>query len=483
MFTRRNVMASAAASAACACAAAPRRDIDVATLASQLEGRVILPNTGLYDRARRVSTTNPRVEAHPLAIAQCASEADVARVIAFSRRSGLDLAVRGGGHDMLGASTSNGVVLDLSPLQTIDIDPVARTARVGGGVLAGPLSAAAQQHGLAVVLGCDHRPGVSGVTLGGGLGWLIGRHGAACDNLLAARIVTADGRAVRASRDENRDLLWALKGGGGNFGVVTEFTFAMHPIGEVVQGVIAYAAPQPADFLRFFRDYVAGAGNEIDYELFLLPRPSPTAFLKLCYSGDPANAETVLAPLFAYGPPLAHNVAQGAYSGSVDPSGEVADLLNAAPPAPPRQPDDVPGFVWSGFTAAPFSDGAIDAIAARLAAVAGTRWSFGCGYVVHGNGVVDRETTAWPRQEGAVSFFLANSWRRAQEAGSAMAWVDEARAPLRPYVGPTYPNFLGADEPGLIREAYGDNYLRLRGLKRRWDSDNLFRRNRNIPPA
>ena len=481
MFTRRNVLASSLASAAGACASVQEAPVDVARLAAQMQGEVITPGAPEYDRARRVNTLNRRVEAQPLAIARCASTSDVARAIAFAQRGGHDLAVRCGGHDLLGASTSNGVLIDLSLLNRIELDASSRTVRVGGGVNSGALCAAMQPHGLVVALGCDHRPGVGGVTLGGGLGWLLGKHGAACDHLLAAELVTADGRVVRASREENPDLLWALKGGGGNFGVVTEFTFAAHPVGEVVQGVIAYDAARPSEFLRFFRDFASSAGNEIDYEFYILPRPTPIAFLKVCYSGDLGHADRVLAPLLAYGPPLMHNLARGVYTGSVDPTGDLAALFAAVPPpsSPPR-PDDAPGSVYSCFSTAPLTDAGAEAISAHVLNAPGARWGFGGGYFMRGAAMVGPEASAWPRHEHQISYFLGDSWRRPEDESARMAWVDSTLTVLAPHLGPTYVNFITSPEESAVRATYGANYPRLLQIKRRYDPDNVFRRNRNI---
>ncbi len=485
MFTRRDLLAAGAASAVInngICAASPKSNIplDISQLRARFDGEVITPDAQNYDQARHVAIGNQRVASHPAAIAFCASASDIARTIAFARSANADLAVRAGGHDFAGMSICDGVLLDVTRLNSIDIDATAHVVRVGAGLRSGQLCSALQPYGLAPALGCDPHVGVTGLTLSGGLGWMLGKHGAACDNLLSARLVTADGKEIIASPKQNPELLWGLKGGGGNFGVVTELTLAVHPVRQVVKGVIVYAAPRPAEFLRFFRDYAAKAGPDIDYEFYIMPRPTPMAFLKLCYTGDPDRAETVLAPLRAYGPPLADGISAGIYSGGVDPTGEAARLF--APLPEQHSVDDTPGNSATGVSAAPLSDALFDAIEAHIAG-APHNWRFGGGYYVRGAAIVDNNASAWPRHEGQMSFFFSAGWHRPEQAASAMAWVDNARSSLREHLGPTYINFITEQDQRIVAEAYGANYPRLRRLKRLWDPDNVFRRNRNIEPA
>jgi FAD/FMN-containing dehydrogenase len=450
--------------------------------AAGFKGAILLPGSTDYQAARRAFVSNPRVPSAARMIAVCADESDVRRALDFVVRGALDFSVRAGGHDLLGASMCDGVVIDLSQLQSIAVDPQTRTVRVGAGVRSGKLNAALAERGLAVALGCAGQVGVAGLTLGGGLGWLAGRYGAACDHLLAARIVTADGRPLDVDADRHPDLLWALRGGGGNFGIVTELTLRAHPIPTVTSGVVALRGNDIASFLRRHRDYLASAGDDVDLEAYGFPAPTdPMIFVKACYSGDPARAERVLAPLRTLAPFVADDLAPRPYTGLIDPSGPVAPLFRFAAQA--RQPDDVPGLSVAAVSMAPVGDEAA-AIIAEQAGRGQGNWVAGFAHLIHGAAARPPPGhSAMPRIPGLLTTYFLTSWRRSGEAGPCQAWLDESAARLRPHAKPTYLNYLTDREPAAVRAAYGSNYDRLRRIKRRYDPGNVFNKGRNIPPA
>ncbi|MEZ5994129.1 MAG: FAD-binding oxidoreductase [Hyphomonadaceae bacterium] len=456
--------------------------LSIEGLSAELQGSVVLPGAAGYDDERRTFSFNPRTASNPVAIAKCASVEDVTRTIAFAREATLELAVRGGGHDVLGASTGPGLLLDVSQLDSIELDEETQLVKVGGGVRAGALNAALSSHNLAAPLGCSPMVGVSGLTLGGGIGWLAGARGAACDSLVSATLVTADGQVLRVSADEHPELLWALRGGGGNFGVVTDLTFRAQPIGEVVSGWIAFPGAELQRFLHFYRDYMAAAPPELVAEVFVMAPVEPIIFVQVCYSGDIANAERVLALLRGFGRPLADGFSREPYTGSVNPSDEVGGLLSAPPPATP-EPNDAPGIHWLGASLAPVGDEAIDVIVERLAQAHGG-WAFTMGHYMHGALTeVGAETSALPRTRGLACVHFDAWWGGAAQAEERMAWVDQSIAALGPYAAPTYVNYLSNPSDQAVREAYAGNYTRLSEIKRAYDPNNIFHRNRNITPA
>ena len=239
-----------------------------AELEVELDGDLLLPSNSRYDELRRVASFNPLTDKRPAAIARCASEGDVARSVVFAKERGLEIAVRSGGHDILGASVCDGgLMIDLSPMKATQVDPRARILRCGPGLRAGEVDRATQPFGLAAPLGCNPVVGISGLTLGGGIGWFAGKHGATCDSLIRARIVGADGQIRRASRDENPDLFWALQGGGGNFGIASSLEYRLHPVTQVLGGLLAYPIGRLHDVLRVYRDLLADSPDELTVEI------------------------------------------------------------------------------------------------------------------------------------------------------------------------------------------------------------------------
>jgi FAD/FMN-containing dehydrogenase len=282
-------------------------------LDAQLHGRLVRPGDADYDAVRAVF--NAMIERRPAAVAQCQDPVDVARGIAFAREHDLVVSVRGGGHSVAGnAVCDGGIMLDLSPMKALQVDPRRHTARAAPGLTLGELDRGTQQHGLATPLGVMSGTGIAGLTLGGGLGWLNGRYGLTCDNVLAAEVVTADGDVVRVGPQEHPDLFWALRGGGGNFGVVTEFSYRLHPLGPVLAGGLAYPWAKAADALRFHEEFVAAAPDELStaVSLNLDSTGAPTVSV-VCWCGPLEDGERVLSPLRAFGPPLADTIGVTSY--------------------------------------------------------------------------------------------------------------------------------------------------------------------------
>jgi len=440
-------------------------------LKSRLKGGLVLRSDPAFETLRRVASFNPRTDQRPLAIARCADAADVARSIEAARVSGLDLAVRAGGHDVLGAGDcAGGLVIDLRPMTQIQIDAPRRRARVGAGVISANFNQAAGEAGLAPVLGCNPAVGVSGLTLGGGLGWLLGANGAACDHLRAAEVITADGRRLRIDAHSHPDLFWALRGGGGNFGVVTDFDFELVSVREVLGGPIAFRLGPPgafSDLLRRYRDLMSDAPDQLAVELSTFYLDEPVIAALVCWCGPLGDGERVLTRLRSFGAPVFDMVRPAAFGRFAAQGG------GGAPPY----------LYWRGASLDTLTDAAAEAIEAQVRA-GPTGWSFGLGHVMHGQVVqIAQDATPFVRRPGRMAYFLGAGWTDPAQAEARMAWVDAAMTALAAQSSRvTYVNYLSDDRPEAIEAAYGPNYARLRTIKRRYDPDNVFRHNRNIRP-
>src|SRR5215831_7912188 len=294
-------------------------------LRESIAGSVILPNDAEYDSARRVFSFNPRTDKHPQMIVRCGAPEDAAKAVSYARERGLDVAVRSGGHDLLGASVCDGMVIDLSRMKAMRLNRETGTVRVEAGVRAGELNSATQADGLAVPLGCHPAVGVAGLTLGGGLGWLIGKYGATCDHLLGADVVMADGKVLHASASDNPELFWALRGGGGNFGIVTALEYQAHQVDQVTGGVIAYRTPLDR-FLRFYSGFMNDAPPELAVELNIILNSPPTIVAMVCWSGALEGAR-VLRALRAFGPPEKDLVDTVGYLHLLDRFAQLGSLL------------------------------------------------------------------------------------------------------------------------------------------------------------
>ena len=447
-------------------------------------GQLITADHAEYDDARAV--WNGAVQRRPRLIARCTGTADVAAAVRFARDHDLDIAVRGGGHNVAGTAVcDDGIVIDLSAMRAVSVDPANRTALVQGGALWSDVDHETQAHGLATTGGIVGHTGVGGLSLGGGIGWLMRKHGLTVDNLVEAEVVTAGGDIVRASAEDHPDLFWALRGGGGNFGVVSTFRFALHPIGPtVVAGPIFWTADETGDVLRFYRDVVAGAPDELGTVVRLgavPPLPAirsqlhfrPAIAVGCCYAGPVEEGGRALRALREFRRPLVDLVAPTKYA---DHQRGVDDTVPHAW-----------HYYWKATNLAELSDDVIDVVAEHAHRARSPR-SYAAMF--HMGGAVARvapDATAYPHRDVAHNIVIDAAWLPDEDdtlGMSDMAWARRFLEALQPHRAGVYVNFLDGDEPSRVREAYGDDtYARLATIKAAYDPENVFRNNRNIEPA
>jgi hypothetical protein len=443
-------------------------------LRAKLKGRLILPSDPSYESARRVFYWNPATERRPLVIVQCAGEEDALRAVEFARGHELEVAARAGGHSHRGWGCSNGLVIDLSGMKGVEIDPLRRTARAEGGVLSGEVARAAGRHGLAPVLGQCPRVGASGLFLGGGLGWLSGLHGASCDNLLSARVVAADGRVLTADSKRNPDLFWALRGAGANFGVTTSFECRLHPIGPVSGGDIHYSIRDAQVVLRYFRELMDEAPDAFQATLNLTPGERGV-FVSFCHAGSENEAERTLRSLRTIAPPTKEFVKRQEFA-----------ALAERPAA--TNPADTPPPAFRGIQTVyrdRLSDDLIDIIVDRLEGAC-PEVIMGISHYMHGQVCrLAPSATAFPlRQAGTLNVRLAYAWNDHAAGQRLTQWADESLRLLRPSADERiYANFQTYEARSGAAAVYAVNFSRLAGLKYKYDRDNFFRRNSNIPPT
>ena len=457
------------------------RQADVDAFAAQLSAGVLGMGDAAYDEARKV--WNGSVDRRPALIARCLTESDVQAGVRFAAAHRMLLSVRGGGHHIAGnAVAEGGLMLDLSAMRTIHIDVAKRTARVGAGALLGDLDRESQAHGLATPLGINSTTGVAGLTLGGGFGWLTRRHGMTVDNLLSATVVTADGTVRVASATSEPDLFWALRGGGGNFGVVTSFEFRLHPVGpELYAGLVVYPFAQARQVLRAWRDFNTGAPDELSVWAVMRKAP-PLPFLPasahgtevvvfpLVYCGDVAAGERAAAPVLQFGDPIGSALGPTPYAGfqtAFDP------LLAAGS-----------RNYWKSNNFNRLTDQALDVVIASVGLLPGPECEI---FIVQLGGAMARVKPTATAFVGRDAHYIMNVHGRWSDAGDderVRAWARRAFEEAAPHAtGSGYVNFLTEDEGERVAASYGANHERLQALKQRFDPDNLFRMNLNIAPA
>ncbi len=436
-----------------------------------LQGDVVRPGDLEYDSARAVF--NAMIDRKPLAILRCREAADVVRGIAFARQHDLALSVRSGGHNVAGnAVCDGGIMLDLSPMKYLQVDPDHGSAQAGPGLLLGDLDRATQQYGLAVPLGVMSKTGIAGLTLGGGLGWLNGRYGLACDNLVGAEVVTADGNVLRVGLDEHADLLWGLRGGGGNFGVVTSFTYRLNPVGPVLAGGLSYPWAMAGDVLRFHDRFMATAPDELvtAVSLALDSSGTPQLSIGVCWCGHPDVGISVLRPLREFGPPGQDTIASMPYV-----------ALQSAPDA---------GFplgrlhYWKSGYLRYLTDAATDTLLEIAAAMPPGTSGIGMQGLRGAASRVGVDATAFPHRAAQYDFLILAQWADRRDSERNIAWARDSFAAMQPHLeDAVYVNNLGTEGPDRVRAAYGPNHQKLAELKRRYDPKNIFRLNQNVPPA
>ncbi len=445
---------------------------DIAHFRRSLRGELVLPDHRDYEAARRV--WNGMVDRKPLMIARCTSAGDVVAAVDFARHHGLLVAVRGGGHNITGSSVCDGgLMIDLSPMKRIEVDPGRRVARAEAGLNLGEFDAATQAFGLATTMGINSDTGISGLTLGGGLGRLGRRYGLACDNLLAAEIVTADGRLLTASAADNPDLFWGLRGGGGNFGIVTTFEYQLHPVGPtVLAGSVVYDVAQARDALRFYYEFSNTAPDELSADAALMTTPAGDRLLgiSVCYSGALDEGWRVLEPLRAHGTPLEAEFAPTPYL-------QVQSAGDSVFPRGRR-------YYWKAQFLREISDAAIETL---LAAYASAPSVSALAVLQQVGGAIARvpaTATAYAQRDAGYDCFPVSTWDDPAEDEANIRWARDLWTAMRPFsTGGVYVNNLGDEGEDRVRAAYGDNHARLVALKTRYDPTNLFRLNQNIRPA
>ena len=448
-------------------------DALVTNLTARISGPVLGPRDAGYDAARAVH--NGLVDRRPALIVRCWSTNDVVAVLELARRTGLEVSIRGGGHNVAGrAVTDGGVMIDLAEMKGISVDRERSTVTARGGVLWGELNNATAAYGLAVTGGVVSTTGIAGLTLGGGLGWLMAKHGLAADNLLGVELVTVEGDVLQVDADSHPDLFWALRGGGGNFGVATAFTYRLHPVQTIVGGLIAHPLDAAPDLLRFYRDAVADASDDLTVFAGLVHAPDGSgaklAALVVFHTGTAAEAERDLEPFEAWGSPLVVQVGPMPYP-------VMNTILDAG------YPDGALNYWLSSFTRG-LPDELIDVAVERFASVPSAMSGI---LLEHFHGAVTRigaTETAVPHREEGWNLLLPSVWTDPADTEANVAWTRDTFAALRPYFGTgRWLSYLGDDQADdAIRAAYGPNYERLREVKRRYDPDNAFHLNHNIAP-
>jgi FAD/FMN-containing dehydrogenase len=439
-------------------------------LGSGLRGQLLLPGDGGYDTSRAVF--NSMIDRRPLAVLRCADAADVARGIAFAHQHRLALSVRGGGHNVAGSAVVDGaLMLDLSGMKETRVDPAGRTVRAGPGLTLGEFDRATQAFGLATTLGVVSMTGIAGLTLGGGLGWLNGRHGLACDNLVSAEVATADGQLLSASERDNADLFWAIRGGGGNFGVVTSFEYRLHPVDQVLAGGLSYPMAAAPDVLRFYDEFVKAAPDELTTaaSFALSSAGEPAVSIGVCHCGPVEEGERLLRPLRAFGSPVEDSIRPMPYT-----------ALQSAP-------DE--GFprgrlhYWKSGYLRELTDAAIETLTRFLPLMPSAASGAGLQQMHGAASRVAPSATAFPHRAEQYDFLILSQWSHAADSAGNIEWTRALFEAMRPHLeDAVYVNNLGDEGPNRVRAAYGDNYPRLAAIKETYDPDNLFRANQNIAP-
>jgi FAD/FMN-containing dehydrogenase len=450
-------------------------------LKGSIRGSILTPDTPGYDGVRAI--WNAMIDRRPGLIVRCAGAADVVRAVRFAAEHKLLVAVRGAGHNIAGnAVCDGGMMIDLAPMKSVRIDRRGMTARVEPGVTLGELDRDTQAFGLATPLGINSTTGVAGLTLGGGFGWLTRKLGLTIDNLLSADVVTAAGELVGASPTENPDLFWGIRGGGGNFGIVTSFEFRLHRVGpEVLAGLIVHPLEEGKDVFRFYREFVKSSPRECVCFVVLRVAP-PLPFLPpewhgkhilalaVCYSGDVKEGERVLKPLRSFGKPIAEHIGPMpfvAWQTVLDP------LLT-------------PGMrnYWKSHDFREVSDGLIDTLLAHAARIPDPQSEIAFIHLGEGVTSVAADSTAYTHRDAEFVMNVHGRWDNAANDAKCIGWARELFQAATPFsTGGVYVNFMTQEEEDRVRPAYGSNYDRLSALKKKYDPDNFFRLNQNIRPG
>jgi FAD/FMN-containing dehydrogenase len=437
-------------------------------LRSSMEGELLRPGDPGYDVARKIF--NGMIDRYPAGIARCTDTADVVAAVNFARDRGLRLAVRGGGHGIAGHSVvDDGLVIDVSQMKGVSVDVDRRVATVEAGVKLGEFITETEKYGLVSPTGTASDTGIAGLTLGAGFGWLAGKFGLAVDNLVGAEVVTADGQVLHASESEYPDLFWALRGGSGNFGVVTRFELKLHPLTQVTGGMILHSFEHAADVLRFYRDVVATAPDELTVYAAILTLPAgPKAVAIICcWSGTETEGQDVLAPIRAFGTPFADTIQPMPYS-------TMNTLIDEAVPPGLR-------YYWKESMLRELADGTIDTIIEHANRILSNRTVVLIDDVHGAAHRVEAKATAFPHRDSPHALVMLSGWEEPADDEANIAWTRDLNAAIQPWAtGGVYVNEAWDASPTA---AFGANYERLREIKAKYDPNNLFRHTANIAPA
>jgi FAD/FMN-containing dehydrogenase len=439
---------------------------------TSLRGQLLTPGDAGYDEARTV--WNGMFDRRPALIARCAGVGDVINCVNFARANTLLISVRGGDHSLAGHSVCvDGLMIDLSSMRSIRVDPATQTARAEGGARWRDFDHETQAFGLATTGGTNSDTGIGGLTLGGGLGWLAGKYGLACDNLLSADVVTADGRVLTASPTQNADLFWGLRGGSGNFGIVTSFEYQLHPVGPVLGGLVIHPFDKAKDVLRFYRDFSTTIPDEVNTLGALLTTPEglQVAAIAVCYNGALEQGDKVLRPLREFGPPVVDQIGPMSYT--------VLQTMTDGMFPRGRQ------YYWKASLMNRLSDDAIQTIIDYFAAVPSPHTVIGFQQLGNAANRVGQDETAFSHRDALYDFLMLSGWEDPAEAERSIRWTRELANAIQPFLhGGIYVNAFTDDSKQAIRDAYRPGtYERLVALKNKYDPENLFRLNPNIKPT
>jgi hypothetical protein len=442
----------------------------IAAFQKDFHGQVVQPGDASYDTARRI--WNASIDKHPGLIARCLGAADIVHAVKFARKNDLLVAVRSGGHNVAGrALCDDGIVIDLSAMKGIFVDPHLRTVRVQAGATLGDVDRETYMHGLAVPTGVVSKTGIAGLTLGGGVGWLVRKYGLTCDNVLSCEVVTAEGELVTANAEINADLFWGLRGGGGNFGIVTSFFYRAHPVSSVLGGLIVYTRDQAAAVIRHYRDFMAAAPDEVTAYagVISMPEGTPAVGLVVCYCGDLREGKRVLKPLRAFGSPVLDAIQPMPFPSMQKLAGDLS-------------PDGTHNY-WRSTFLKKLSDEVIDLIVEH-----GNRMESPLSRIVlqffgGAAGRVGPADTAFAQRQAEYNVGIETEWTDATESGKHIGWARTVSDALKPHSSGGYlVNFLGDEDPDAVRAAFGSNYARLAKLKIKYDPTNFFSLNQNVAP-
>ena len=449
-------------------------------LKGTLKGSILVPDDPGYEEARQI--WNAMIDRRPAVIAQCVQADDVPPVIRFARKNGLELSIRGGGHNIAGnALCDNGVTIDFSRMKKVRVDAGKRRAYVEPGATLADLDEAAQAHGLATPVGINSTTGIAGLTLGGGFGWLTRKYGMTIDNLVSVDMITAEGKKIRAGENDNADLFWAIRGGGGNFGVVTQFEFQLFPLGpEIVAGLIVFPFNQAKQILTKYRQFVNSAPEELNVWALLRKAP-PLPFLPetvhgkevvvlpIFYSGAVAEAEKLIAPLRAFGTALGEHIGAQPYvqwQKAFDP------LLT-------------PGArnYWKSHNFTELADGALNSIIEFAGKLPSPQCEIFIGLIAGAPNRIAADAMAYGHRDARFVLNVHGRWNEAMDDQKCIGWARDFFNVSAPYASAgAYVNFMTEEEGDRVAAAYGSNYERLVQVKRRYDPENVFHFNQNIKP-